>query len=119
MLRFPVMSTLLLLVALETSAKPTVLLETSGQAKVGNTIPRLVGYPIGTKQPFTSDTYFRKKDTNTKGVAYVVFATWCEPCIKGIDELLEASSETEERRDRSRTLEFARGIRPSQPMDAC
>ena len=68
-------------------ASPTEKMQSSGEAHIGTTIPRLVGYPLGSAQPFTTDSYFGKAVNHPKGIAYVVFATWCKPCVKGISEL--------------------------------
>ena len=68
----------------------TELRNQAGTAKVGQDLPRLVGYPLGATQPWVSHRMYAKLPPKTKGVAVVVFATWCKPCVKGIKVLVHS-----------------------------
>ena len=70
----------------------TELRNEAGAAKVGQDLPRLVGYPLGATQPWVSHRMYSKLPPEKKGVVVVVFATWCKPCIKGI-KVLASSKE--------------------------
>ena len=68
----------------------TELRNQAGKAKVGQDLPRLVGYPLGATQPWVSHRMYSTLPPKTRGVAVVVFATWCKPCIKGIKVLVRS-----------------------------
>jgi thiol-disulfide isomerase/thioredoxin len=70
------------------AAVKSELLDSCGQARVGEAAPWLAGWTLD-EQVFNIRKPFENE--NTRRLALVFWATWCKPCRKGIEWLEEAS----------------------------
>ena len=89
MYRFLLIIMLLASAAIATEGTLTTALTQSGQAIVGQEAPFLSGWNLKSKVFSTSKAL---KDESSSRIVLVFWATWCQPCIKGLKMLNENSA---------------------------
>lgn len=78
-----------LLAALAAPPKQTVSLTEMGPVKLGQAAPWFAGWSLD-DTVLNRTRLLKRKAPQTKGFALVFFATWCAPCVKGLEALAKA-----------------------------
>lgn len=83
------MIALWLILTLAAPPQPTAILQEMGPVKLGEAAPWFAGWTLD-DTVLNRTRLLERRTPETRGFALVFFATWCAPCVKGLEALAAA-----------------------------